>query len=852
MVAQSVSHYEILEPIGEGGMGVVYRARDTRLDRDVALKFLRVGPDPSGTAKARFAAEARAASMLDHPSICPVYDIGEAPDGSQFIAMAYCSGRTLEQRLREEGVTVEEAVSISQQVADGLAAAHANGIIHRDVKPGNVIVADDGRARIVDFGVAKLADAGITQAGMMVGTVAYMAPEQIHGADSDARTDVWSFGVLLYQMLTRRLPFTASYDQAMAYRILHEDPDPLEVDLPKEYRELEELIADCLEKDPDLRPASMEEVAARLEFRDPAGTRPFRLALPRRMARRAPGIYRTIGVAAFSLVLVLGLSFWFITQPGVLPAEKGVVVLPITALGGTHEDQLLADGLTAQLTNKLAQLVPYTEGAFWVTPHSVVLDRDVHSPSAARRTLDASLVVEGTLVRTPTRLRLSFNLIDTRTLRTIDADDVVLAPHEIDRLQEEAARRVVAMMQVQLAPASDAALTAGRTSDPQAYEYFLRGLAFLERFDRGENLSAAMELLEQAIERDPLYASAIAVLGRAKWELYESTQDELYLSLAQRDLEHALSIDPNLTRARVMIARVYSETGRVTDALSEIERIIAQQPGNGDAYRVYGHALEKAGRPEEAEGAFRRAISLQPSDWAGYNDLSRFFYRRGRYEDSAAQAMEVIRITPDNARGYSNLGAAYWALGRRDDARANLERSIEIAPTARAFSNLATFHYHTGDMERAAENYREALNLQDSNYEFWRNLAATYRELGRRDEQHTAHQEAIRRAERHVQLRPDDHSAMAELAGMYIEVGNENRGRALLRTLSTRQIMNVNVLYSVAESHELLGERREALDWLCRAAGAGYSLPTIEQAPALASLRTDPAYSRIPECAASP
>jgi serine/threonine protein kinase/tetratricopeptide (TPR) repeat protein len=850
MVGRTISHYDLLERVGSGGMGAVYRARDTRLGREVALKFLPWSTADAAEARDRFTSEARAASIIDHPNICTVYDIGEAEAGGLFIAMGFCRGRTLQDRL-EQGIAVTDAVDLARQIASGLAAAHAVGVIHRDVKPGNVMVDDDLRVKIVDFGIAKLADSRLTSDGSSLGTTAYMAPEQIRAEDVDARTDVWGFGVLLFQMLTGRLPFDAPYEQAVGYRILHESPDDLGLALPDQLVELEDIVRGCLEKDPRRRPGSMQEIADALGKlqREPAGgtisDRPRTHWSRIRPFQSRQGRLMSVGLA---ILLVVGVSSLLIGSSPALPSEKSLAVLPLSIIGAEADDQLLADGLTVTLSNQLAQLASHTGESFWVVPQTEVRSLRVDGPSSARRLLGATLAVEGNIVRNEDGIRLTMSLIDTGSLKTLRALDFSLPGGQIDRLQNEVARRVAEMMEVELQPESRLALETGRTLDPEAYDLYLRGMAHLERYELKENLEAADDHFSRAIERDRAFGSAFSARGEARWRLYEMTKDEIFVSLATRDLQQALAIEPRLAHAHVTLARVYAGTDRLDEALEEIETAIALEPGNVDALLVLARLRDRSGLVDEAEMAYLEAIARRPAYWAAYNQLGAFYNRRGRFEDAATQFNRVVLLTPDNVRGHSNLGAIYFQLGRFDEAAASFEASVALEPTYAGLSNLASLYFHVGNMERSAATYERALEIEDGDYRAWLFLSIAKTQLGREQEAERAESEAIRRARRQIQLNPGDQRAKADLAHLLVD-RDQSRARELVDDLVRGPVGDVDVTFRIAEVYEQLGERPLALEWTCNALRAGYRLANIEQHATLEALRVDPRFQRVSECA---
>ncbi|MFB3133768.1 MAG: protein kinase [Rhodothermales bacterium] len=471
-----VAHYEVLERLGGGGMGVVYKALDTRLKRIVALKFLPPQWSQDARAKQRFEHEAQAASALDHPNICTIHEIGETDDGQLFIAMAYYDGQTLKKKIKQGPLPLDDALDIATQIARGLAKAHTRDIVHRDIKPANVMITDDGVVKIVDFGLAKMADVQMTKTGTTMGTVAYMSPQQTRGEGVDHRADVWSLGVVLYEMLTGERPFKGDYDQAIIYSLLNEDPASITEINPELPEEVEHVVTMCLEKEKDLRYPSVADLLADLEVltQDPGsallsstGSGASLYAMQRRQPR-IPRKAIVVGAGVLAVLLVVLAMLWG-GGKAALPTQRYLAVLPFTFADTDLEaDQAFADGLEETFRNKLAQLEQFQD-SLWVVPTEDMASNPVASPGEARQIFGVNLVVEGQVERIEEVIRLTLTLVDTKTLQKQRSEKVEGQGAEDAAFQAGLLTTITDLLDLDLSPQVRRSLSVGETTESAAY-----------------------------------------------------------------------------------------------------------------------------------------------------------------------------------------------------------------------------------------------------------------------------------------------------------------------------------------------------------------------------------------------
>ncbi len=865
MIGRTVSHYHVVEQLGGGGMGVVYRAEDVRLGRFVALKFLPERLTHDSRHLERFKLEARVASALNHPNICSIHDVGEF-EGQPYLVMEFLEGATLKHRKDDGRVPLGEAVTWALEVARGLEAAHGKGIIHRDLKPANIFMTDEGRIKILDFGLAKLVNTDVrdaaqptdptlgdhlTDSGILMGTVAYMSPEQVRGDPLDARSDLFSLGVLLYELCTGQAPFAGPTPGVVVSRVLAHDPPPptsLNSHVPQE---LERVILKLIEKDRAERYQSALELCADLEAVRPhfdptgdsispplAGT-PRPTTFPSRL-----GSFLWLAVPVLLLVLI-GFLLARRVDWNPIPDQKHLVVLPFTCIGERESREGFCDGLVEVLTSRLTRL-EQPAGSLLVVPATEVISGGVTNAAQAGRLFGVNLAVSGTVWSRPEGVQVAMNLIDVRRGRQIRSAEILSGWEETSALVEWAFREVAAMIRLGVSPDLMTVLAAGSSGVPQAEDFYIQGRGYLSRPDKPGNIDLAIALFQKALEGDPRFAKAFAALGESYWEKFVSTDEAQWIDKAADWSRRALDLDPGLTEPRVVLGRVYRGTGRYEEAVREYEAVLASYPADSDALMGLARVYELLGDPDRAEAAYKRAIEVRTGQWTAYLELGGFYFFQGRFEEAIAAYRNVVDLTPDNHEGYNNLGAAHLALGRREEAEELFRRSIEVEPNYRASSNLGTIRFQRGDFQGAADLYAIAVETRESDHQAWGNLASARRlASGWGEATQAAYARAATLAEEQRDVNPRDPEIAAYLAVYYANLGRVEESRALLKEVTESEPHNLTVLHEVINAYESLGDRDRALFWLSRAVERGYRIERIEDSPAFASLRSDERYEGL-------
>ena len=878
--------YRLLGEIGRGGMGIVYEADDLKLRRSVALKFLPTELTDDPQARERFVHEAQAASVLDNPHICTIHEIGESEDRRMFIAMALCSGESLRAKVKRGPLDPAEALSIASQVADGLAAAHASGIIHRDIKPANILVTREGTARIADFGLAKITgEARLTRAGHAVGTVAYMSPEQLRGEDVDARTDVWSLGVVLYEMLTGALPFPGTTEHALAYAIVNSEPRSLALLPPGTPAGCAAVLERALAKDRAARFTSAVEMAEALAAvrnkgagysghlsTAASGGRPASLPRPR---PRRPAVVRfglpVLAVAAaLSASLVLHAPRRLALLLGLARPAGGrhITVFVPNVIGDSAEDRVLAAGLAEYLRLRLDEIARRSRS--WVTPGEHLDTYEVREASDAFRVLGSNVVLSGTFRRAGDNISLNLDVIDPanyRRLSSLSKTDHIanIATWQVDLVLETASALGLPLVPApQDSSASSAAsgrasalFSAAGTTVPGAFEAYLRGLGLItsppvfagpSSTQYADTLSSAITAFEEAVRLDPSFADASIELADAFRQKTSSEKDQAPALHADALIRSLLNSHDGLARAHLVRGSILRRLGRNDEAGAEFERASALDPLSYDALIKLAIFYEDANEPAKAEAAYRAALRARPGYWAGATYLGIFFLYQGAFDKARDELESVTRACPGNFIALNDLGAAYFKLGEYDRSIAVFERSNSIKRNPDASANLATLYYYSGRYADSVSMNEAALGFgrSDFDYVIWGNIGDGYRFTpGNEAKGAEAYRKAIELTEQVLAIDPNDSRARGNMAAALAKAGQVERARKELESVLRAKPGDTSILLRAVFVYELIGARAQALEAVREYVRLGGPMEEIVRDPLLAALRQDPGFADI-------
>ncbi len=673
-VDQTLGHYRIIEKIGAGGMGEVYRAHDEQLDRDVALKVLPPASFGDAKARARLLREARAAAALNHPSVCTAHEVGEA-DGQTYLAMELVEGQTLSARLAGGAIPIDEVLRYGQQIAGALAHAHERGVVHRDLKTANVVITPDGRAKVLDFGLAKRlssdelmeavtrSEASLTQPGALVGTVPCMSPEQLRAQPADARSDIWALGIVLHEMASGARPFQARTAFELTSAILNDPPIPLPGKVPVELRAV---IGRCLEKEPGRRYQRGAEVQAALQAVQ-SGTVPPWAAWRFQFSRRR----WLMLISALLIVLLVGAFLLRNRIGGEQARAVRLAVLPFANLTGDPEQEYLSDGLTQEMIAQLGRLHP--GGLSVIARTSIMRYTRTDKPiDQIGRELGVDYILEGSARREAGRVRVSAELIQVRDQAQLWAETYERELAGIMALQAEVARKVAESLVLRLLPAEQTQLAKVRAVNPEAYEAYLKGLHHWYKLTPGD-LDSAQQYFELALKKDPNYALAYAGLslawaGRNQMGIVPPREAA---PKAKAAALKAVELDDNLAEAHYALAIVKSwHDWDLPEADVEWKRAIELNPNFPDARAFYSHYLTIMRRPDEAMPQIQRALELDPFN-ALFQSLYAFNLESARrWDDAITVARKALSTAPDNPAAQSALENALFAKGMYKEALA--------------------------------------------------------------------------------------------------------------------------------------------------------------------------------------
>ena len=687
MTGKKVLHYTILEKLGEGGMGVVYLAEDNKLKRRVAIKFLPGHITGNSEERRRFETEAQAAAALNHPNIATIYAIEESNDDI-FLVMEYITGRHLKDHIKSKPLPVAEAVGIALQIARGLKAAHEKGIVHRDIKSANIMSTDNEQVKIMDFGLAKFRDsAQITKQGTTVGTAAYMSPEQARGEDADHRADIWSFGIVFYEMLTGHPPFKGDYEQAVIYNLLNEEITPASELNPEIPLEINAIISKCLEKNKEQRYQSISDVLADLQ--DAAGLQKNGSTVtdPVQFKRKSVGknklfVKRAAILAGVVIVLLIA---WFYLMPGPDTTEsvkKMLVVLPFENLGNT-DDEYFADGITGEITSKLSGL-----SGLGVIARSSAMQ--YKNSAKTLRQIGAELgvqyVLEGTVqweraVGGAKRVRVNPELIEIRNATQIWSKPYESNFSSVFELQANIAATVADALNLTLLKSEKKILEEKITQNPEAYDLYLRANKYAENIEDEQNSRIAEQLYLKAVSLDENFASAYAGLSTVQsnmyWEYYERSEENLKKSEA--NAKKALAINPDLPLAHIAMGDYYYH-GRLEyqSALREYNQALTLQPNNVDASNGIGFVYRRQGKMREAITYFKKTFEFDPRNYTTVYSTGETYVLLREYENAIPYLHKASSIIPDSKTPFLELSLCYILMdGNIEQARITILNVME-------------------------------------------------------------------------------------------------------------------------------------------------------------------------------
>jgi len=686
MIGKTVSHYKILKKLGEGGMGVVYKAEDTKLKRTVALKFLPLELTRDPGAKQRFIQEAQAASALQHNNVATIHEInetkpapGEPGDGQMFICMDCYEGEILKDKIQKGPLKIEEAIEITIQIAEGLKKAHKKDIVHRDIKPANIFITEDGVVKILDFGLAKLAGpAQLTKTGTTLGTVSYMSPEQAKGEKVDHRSDIWSLGVVLYEMVTGQLPFKGEYEQAVVYSILNEEPELVMAVRTGVPRELEWIVNRALAKSPDSRYHNAGDILADL----------------RKLKKERESISSK-------------------EQPPTAKPQPSIAVLPFTNMSADPEQEYFCDGISEELINSLTQISDLRVVARTSAFSFKGKDADIEEIG---RKLKVDKVLEGSVRKAGNRLRITAQLINVSDGFHLWSERFDREMEDVFVIQDEIALAIVDKLKIKLLGKEKQGLVKRHTDNQEAYSYYLKGRYFFNKMNPG-GYEKAIENFEQAIEKDPNNAVAFAGLADSYWwsSIWGNLPPHQTFPKAREAAKRAIEIDDSLGEAHASLASIHTFYDWDWEAAErEFKRALELAPGSAYIYVYYSIFLNNRRRHDEAVIQVKKAQELDPVSGFCNTNLGHRLWQARRYDEAIEEFQKWLVIEPNDWFAHHHLCHLYLEKSMIKEAIVEIDKSLELSGgVPMNVANAAMTHYRFGDRE-VAERLFDSLKKRAS------------------------------------------------------------------------------------------------------------------------------------------
>jgi tetratricopeptide (TPR) repeat protein/TolB-like protein/predicted Ser/Thr protein kinase len=862
--------YRIEALLGQGGMGRVYKAYDKDLDRTVAIKVVRDGAIGESDALKRFKQELVLASKISHKNILRIHDMGDV-GGLRFISMAFVEGKDLQHIIRENPkMPLERILNFSRQIAEALAAAHAEGVVHRDLKPQNLLVDKNDQIFVCDFGLAKSFEEGaigMTRTGAFLGTPRYMSPEQVEGKPADGRTDLYAFGLILYEMVIGDVPFTGESTLKVMYQRIQEKPKSPKLLRPDLPNWLVKIIMRCLERDPNDRYQNAYEILADLQggasgssmsrvgmSRIGSGSQSVIIQIPEFANHRWVWIVAgavALLLIAFAIPPVRHLIPGFHAEQtgpagsaasGIPPLSSGryVAILPLQVLGDQSQLGYLAQGIQEALAAKLFQL----KGVH-VTSSDEAAKADPKQPlQKIARSLGANTLVQGMLQGNGDKIRIILNMEDAVNGKRIWSQQFDGVPADLFTLEDHIYAQVVSAMDVNPTNEENANAEARPTDNVASYDFYLRGRNAL-RVNDAKSIQTALDYFNQAVKQDPKFALAYTGVAQASLRMFGLTNDGFWTQKALAAAQQALQLNDKLPEVHSTLGSVYRATGKYSEAIAELNRAQALAPNSDEVYYRLGNVYMSKGDLPHAIEAFQKAVQLNPYYWINENSLGVAFFQVGEYDKALDAFKQVSTLEPDVNAGYENAGNVLVQQAKYSEAVPYLQKALAIEPNAGAYSNIGNAYFFLKRYSEAAQAFEKAVALNANDTELAVNLGDSYRALGQTDKAHAAYQQAISVGYKELQTNPQDTSVLGEVALSYANLGKPQDAETFIARARAQDKKDVNLAYTEVQIAALNGKSSQALTLLAAVLADHYPAESAAVDPDLESLHSNPEFDKL-------
>jgi eukaryotic-like serine/threonine-protein kinase len=859
--------YRIDALLGQGGMGRVYKAYDKELDRTVAIKVVREGAIGQADALKRFKQELVLASKISHKNILRIHDMGDV-GGLRFISMAFVEGQDLQHIIHDNPkMPLDRISNFARQIAEALAAAHSEGVVHRDLKPQNLLVDKNDQIFVCDFGLAKSFEEGaigMTRTGAFLGTPRYMSPEQVEGKPADNRADLYSYGLILYEMVVGDVPFTGESTLKVMYQRIQEKPKSPKLIKPDLPNWLVRIIMRCLERNPDDRYQNAYEILADLQgslsgagvsragmSRIGTGSQSVVIQIPEFASRRwvwvAAGVVAVLAIL-FAIPPIRHLIPGFRLEEtgtaisGIPPLSSGryVAVLPLQILGDQSQLGFLAQGIQEALAAKLFQL----KGVHVTSSDaSSKVDQKQPLPKIARN-LGANMLVQGMLQGNGDKIRIILNLEDVANGKRVWSQQFDGVSADLFTLEDQIYTQVVSALDVHPTNEENANAEARPTDNVASYDFYLRGRNSL-RVNDAKSIQAALDYFDQAVKQDPKFALAYTGVAQASLRMYGLTNDGFWTQKALAAAQQALQLNDKLPEVHSTLGSVYRATGKYSEAVAELNRAQALAPNSDEVYWRLGNVYLAKGDMPHAIEAYQKAVDLNPYYWINENSLGDAYYQTGEYDKALQAFKQVTTLEPDVNAGYQNSGNVLVQQGKYSEAMPYLEKALQIGPDAAGYTNIGTAYFFLKQYAEASQAFEKAVALNSNDTQLIVNLGDAYHALGLTDKAKATYEQAISVGYKQLQTNPQDAPVMAEIALSFAKVGNAQESETLIRRARAQDKKDVSIAYIEVLINALNGKQSQALSLLGDALENHFPAEYAASDPDLNSLHSNPEFARL-------
>ncbi|MFK8012657.1 MAG: protein kinase [Marinicellaceae bacterium] len=844
-LAGDLAHFEIHEVLGEGGMGAVYHAKDLTLHRDVAIKMLRP-MQASGFQKTEVLLdEARMASKLNHPNIVTIYDVARSKD-SNYIVMEWVDGKSLDEIIPEDGLSLIKSLEYACQIANGLTLAHKKYIIHRDIKPHNIMLSSDNTIKILDFGIAGMVsqfdNENTDSKDTSTGTPSYMSPEQAQGLNLDQRSDIFSFGIVLYQMLCGKRPFVAETFTELKNNICSGNYVPIQEQIPDLPQKVSQLVEKMLATAKDERWQSSAELAESLQdiYSE--------LTYKKNWWQRRNWISKAAIILPF--IMAIGWSSKEILFPAStqqlierqLQEANKIAILPFENISGDPQIQLFSDGLAVNLGSDLASIASQ-QGNTWIVPSTEISRINELTPKKVFNKYGANLILTGSIQHMGSTRLLVLNLLEAKTGQLLKTAEVSINSENLFQGHGFIREQALTLLEWNVPKNLIQEFEYERPQLDGAYREYIEGEGFLYRYDQKDNLENAHQSFRRAISIDKTYELAYVGLAESQYRLFKHTDDAEWLDKMKSSIDLLKRINSRQPKINYLSGKISYEKGQYEISKELFTNSIKLNPNHIESYLGLANSYEKLKDFNKTEEIYNKARVIAPNNTLVLTNLGVYYFYIGEYKKAIHIFKEQIKQAPNNHWAYLNLAAGYYLLGQIDEAIVNTEIAISINPTADSYANLGTMNFYKGNYDKSVKAYEKMIAINSNDYINWGNLGDAYFYSDQQEKSIKAFKKAAELAEKSLDLNSNDSMAIAHIAYYLVRINNTSQSLSYARRINQENTGLENFVVAIAFT--LLNQNDLAFEHLNFAINKNYPLDEIQQSPLLNSIKTDSRFDLL-------